>query len=71
MRKVIQIATTSSEETEKFHVDRSIVALCDDGTVWRLAAAYHQNFSDRRWVKMPNIPQPTAHEYLEGLENGN
>lgn len=42
-RKVVQISAIENE----------VFSLCDDGTVWSIASG------EDRWIKLPNIPQPT------------
>lgn len=43
-RKIVQIAVAT---------DTTVVALCSDGTVWRLSAG-------EQWTQLPSIPQPAA-----------
>jgi hypothetical protein len=45
MRKVVQIASG----------DGGVVALCNDGTVWRVVGAGEGRLI---WVQAPDIPQP-------------
>jgi hypothetical protein len=48
-RKIIQIAHAMSDER-----GFSIVALCDDGTLWDFDGQY------RNWRQIPAIPQESA-----------
>lgn len=52
MRKIIQIATGQSYDTDSFETTMSLRALCDDGTVW------FYKFNERIWRQFPEIPQP-------------
>ena len=47
-RKIIQIATAYTENS--IYPSR-ILALCNDGTLWRLTN------DGEKWIKLPNIPQ--------------
>lgn len=46
MRKIIQISTDS----------RAPIALCDDGTVWRLEFCPNKE-ENEKWTRLPDIPQ--------------
>jgi len=50
-RKIIQIAATPDVEMGGCWIRGKTIALCDDGTVWRL-----ETTSDK-WIRLPNIPQ--------------
>jgi len=54
-RKVVQVAcseTPSEDIRGLWVIDRTIVALCDDGTVW-----VHIPTKDPGWLSVPAIPQ--------------
>lgn len=48
-RKIIQI--TTEYFGENYMEPSCVLALCDDGTVWRL------NSNETDWKELPNIPQ--------------
>lgn len=50
-RKIIQIAVATDAQDD---TDTTIIALCNDGTVWRMWASTEQ------WKRLPDIPQPAA-----------
>jgi len=52
-RKIIQIAGSSETET-RF---ASVMALCDDGTLWRRVIKSPTSESEDYWAKLPDIPQ--------------
>ena len=62
MRKIIQIAVSESmgydNNSENLEQSETIVALCNDGTLWRRwlnLVGYNRN--DPKWVKIENVPQ--------------
>ena len=60
-RKIIQIATTTTSFTDtddELSVLDSIVAICDDGSLWELKTTYWLNKKERsNWKRLPDIPQ--------------
>lgn len=54
-RKIIQITGTGVDNNAGTQCDSFLWALCDDGTVWRIADAYG-------WVAVPPIPQDENEE---------
>lgn len=50
MRKIVQIAM-SQDATDDPAL--SVLALCDDGTVWRTVMAYGW----QKWERLPPVPQ--------------
>ena len=52
-RRVIQVAVSESEtETSG---NRTIVVLCDDGSIWEIVSPFHQ--ADRpQWQRLPPVP---------------
>lgn len=50
-RKIIQISVSMSPETRESYYDELVVAVCDDGTAWRL------NSKGNAWEALPPIPQ--------------
>lgn len=67
MRKPIQIAMTSPEIGESW-VD-TIVALCDDGTIW----TYQHGSEPSVWLQLPSVPQPAEPRpsHLDSLSSAN
>ena len=66
-RKVIQIAVANTQVN-----DEVIIALCNDGTIWRKKIISIGNLSKQSdWIRLQNIPQgKTEKEYeLENLES--
>ena len=58
-RKIIQISS-SSETADRY---QTIIALCNDGTVWRMVA--RNNPEDCCWVQLQEIPQDNEGGYDE------
>lgn len=52
MRKIIQIQTDINSIYD-------VVALCDDGTVWKI---YTHDLSKENWQRFPDIPQDDIHD---------
>ena len=51
-RKVVQVAISESHYSGalgSFAVNQTIIALCNDGTIWQS--------SDDTWKRLPDIPQ--------------
>jgi hypothetical protein len=48
-RSIVQIAP----------LHETLAALCDDGTVWFLSVGFMEDSETGKWVKLPDIPQPT------------
>lgn len=56
MRKIIQISNAAVIGDEvQFGNNVSIIALCDDGTVWEYL--WPVNNGSGEWQKLPEIPQ--------------
>lgn len=49
-KKIIQISTAMTRETERYYEKHVITALCDDGSVY-------VKFNDKNWEKLPPIPK--------------
>ena len=57
MRKAIQIATTCIPLHEGLHSEvHSVLALCDDGSIWELATPCRPTGRER-WLQLPSLPQ--------------
>jgi len=50
MRKVVQIAVTQDASNDP---TQSVLALCDDGTIWRTVMVYGW----QPWAQLPDVPQ--------------
>jgi len=50
-RKVIQISSIVTADTDYIKGGNSIYGLCNDGTLWKF------NSGDSGWFKLPEIPQ--------------
>lgn len=55
MRKIIQIAVESQQESNSWPAFYVVTGLCDDGTVWELE--FNSATNKREWNKLPDIPQ--------------
>lgn len=58
MRKPVQIAFAEYADTEN-NVNGSLVALCNDGTIWLLDRPWTQGFE---WTEIESIPQPEGNQ---------
>ncbi|WKT00487.1 nucleoside triphosphate pyrophosphohydrolase family protein [Gallibacterium salpingitidis] len=52
MRKVIQISESITQDTEYADGYWSLIALCDDGTLWNKSS-----LSDNVWIRIEDVPQ--------------
>ena len=50
-RKIIQISVSMTPETRESYYDELVVAVCNDGSAWRL------NNKGNAWEELPPIPQ--------------
>lgn len=62
MRKIIQIAVSESmaydKDCDDLQLSETIVALCNDGTLWRRwLNTTGANRNGTKWVMIENIPQ--------------
>lgn len=57
MRKIIQITTGSYDDIEDDSRTYTLIALCDDGTVWKLLYGVTP-----RWQQLIEIPQENGPE---------
>lgn len=51
-RKIIQIQSTGVVENSQTQCEMIVIALCDDGTLWKTT---NRNMED--WVQLWNVPQ--------------
>lgn len=62
VRKIIQIAVAQTENTDDGYLNITVVALCDDGSTWRMIN------EKNGWLKFPPIPQPLSMSEIDELE---
>ncbi len=53
MRKIIQITTGHYQDLDEVHT-YTLIALCDDGSIWKLLSDYQGNAS---WKQILEIPE--------------
>lgn len=54
-RRIVQIAASLNEGgADGCDI---IYALCDDGSAWRLCGHSYNNQHERKWTRLPDIPQ--------------
>jgi len=65
-RKVVQVACSESVDVDSdgVNLNRQIVALCDDGTVWQCfpGESLDRELLPIEWELLPRIPQPEETE---------
>lgn len=69
-RKVIQIAVANTQVKDNDDYsndyDEVIIALCNDGTIWRKTFISSGNLSKQSdWIRLQNIPQGNTEKELE------
>jgi hypothetical protein len=57
-RKIVQICYSPRKERREFDTQyETVMALCDDGTVWQ---TFYYDGTWREWEQIPNVPQGVA-----------